>query len=282
VIFSGNPQLQAQSLRDYRGGGGHIALQRALDIALALMKPVPAYGSREILFVTGSLSTADGAELLKTGEELKKERVRTSVVSLSAEVYAFKMLAHMTGGTFAVATDKEHFNKLIQAQLEPVPVELERAATARRTWIRMGFPRASSETLSYCSCHPKALVTAGYLCPRCDAKYCELPTDCRVCSTTLASAPLLARTYHHLFPVPVYPEVEVMGDRASAPDVQCFSCSTMVQLQDALVSQCPRCERHFCFECDMFIHTKLYNCPGCLCGNISGTSLTNLAARALK
>lgn len=26
---------------------------------------------------------------------------------------------------------------------------------------------------------------------------------------------------------------------------------------------CPRCRQHFCFDCDLYIHESLHNCPGC-------------------
>ena len=39
------------------------------------------------------------------------------------------------------------------------------------------------------------------------ARMCGLPSDCRVCGTTLVSSPHLARSYHHLFPVPPFKEV---------------------------------------------------------------------------
>ena len=35
-------------------------------------------------------------------------------------------------------------------------------------------------------------------------RYCELPVECRGCGLTLVSAPHLARSYHHLFPLPIF------------------------------------------------------------------------------
>jgi transcription initiation factor TFIIH subunit 2 len=28
--------------------------------------------------------------------------------------------------------------------------------------------------------------------------------------------------------------------------------------------QCPNCKNWFCFDCDLFIHESLHNCPGCI------------------
>ena len=41
---------------------------------------------------------------------------------------------------------------------------------------------------------------------QCNAKYCELPVECKSCGLTLVSAPHLARSYHHLFPLPPFIE----------------------------------------------------------------------------
>ena len=35
-------------------------------------------------------------------------------------------------------------------------------------------------------------------------RYCELPVECRGCGLTLVSAPHLARSYHHLFPLLIF------------------------------------------------------------------------------
>ena len=53
------------------------------------------------------------------------------------------------------------------------------------------------------------LVTASYICPRCYTRCIELPTQCSVCRLQLSSSTHLARSYHHLFPVPNYTEVTV-------------------------------------------------------------------------
>jgi len=60
----------------------------------------------------------------------------------------------------------------------------------------------------------------GYLCPQCGSKYCELPVECRACGLTLVSAPHLARSYHHLFPIDNFDEVELKDSGESI----CFAC----------------------------------------------------------
>ncbi len=53
------------------------------------------------------------------------------------------------------------------------------------------------------------MIAAGsYTCPRCKARIQELPSQCHVCQLVLISSPHLARSYHHLFPVKLYVELE--------------------------------------------------------------------------
>lgn len=60
----------------------------------------------------------------------------------------------------------------------------------------------------------------GYNCPQCGSRYCELPVECKQCGLTLVSAPHLARSYHHLFPIKPFIE------RAQVPGTpHCFACA---------------------------------------------------------
>lgn len=55
-----------------------------------------------------------------------------------------------------------------------------------------------------CACHREVRPGPHYACPRCKSRVCHLPTPCPVCNITLVSSPHLARSYHHLFPVPTF------------------------------------------------------------------------------
>jgi len=99
-------------------------------------------------------------------------------------------------------------------------------------YVKMGFPtrettavavegKNGSEgtdvavpTLVHSGGDRKIFSRTGYACPQCKAKVLELPTDCPVCGLKLVLAPHLARSFHHLFPVPAFVEVE----DAAAPD----------------------------------------------------------------
>lgn len=126
-----------------------------------------------------------------------------------------------------------------------------------------------------------------------------------MCGLTLISSPHLARSYHHLFPVPPFVEVpqdsltaaaataissvswyEPGGSSSSAAaaggsnsssgvGVYCYGCLKGLGSQEGgsgaagtlvdLVLRCEQCRQLFCFECDAFIHESLHNCPGCEC-----------------
>lgn len=72
-----------------------------------------------------------------------------------------------------------------------------------------------------------AFARTGYVCPRCRSRCSDLPSDCAVCGLRLILAPHLARTFHHLFPVRPFEEldeaevlvnIDTNGD-ATMPDV---------------------------------------------------------------
>jgi transcription initiation factor TFIIH subunit 2 len=74
--------------------------------------------------------------------------------------------------------------------------------------MMMGFPTRLPDASppSLCVCHAE-MRSQGFLCPRCMSKLCDVPTDCDVCGLMVVSAPHLARSYHHLFPVKPYEAV---------------------------------------------------------------------------
>jgi len=87
----------------------------------------------------------------------------------------------------------------------------------------------------------------------------EVPAECVLCELSLVTSPHLARSYHHLFPIPLFSEVptESVGGRT------CAGCFTAFAGAVDLALRCVRCGEFFCFECDAFIHESLHNCPGC-------------------
>lgn len=76
------------------------------------------------------------------------------------------------------------------------------AANPAADLMMMGFPTRLPESSqpTLCVCHSE-LKSQGFLCPRCQSKVCDVPTDCDICGLMIVSSPHLARSYHHLFPV---------------------------------------------------------------------------------
>lgn len=69
-----------------------------------------------------------------------------------------------------------------------------------------------------------------------------------------------------------------MGDPACGGDgggdsVRCYAClrdlgpvlqaGRASQAAAPMVLFCPVCRHVFCFECDLYVHESLHNCPGC-------------------
>eukprot|EP00501_MAST-03F_sp_TOSAG23-6_P000522 GSMAST32.ASY1.ANO1.536.1 assembled CDS len=258
---------------------GEFSLQNSLELALNQLRPLPSYGSKEIIVVHGALATTDPSDIFSTIKSLKKHRVRCSIVSLASEVYAFKQCALITNGLYGVSLNKTHFKELLGAHNTPPALILDSVGTH---FIRMGFPeRRVDNYKSLCICHQE-FKYEGYFCPRCRTKVCELPTECRLCGLNLVSSSHLARSYHHLFPVEPFNEVNYPSLQSSIdPDnakkkskndknndfvqKQCFSCLKILNPNETIQLQCPDCLHLFCFDCDLFVHESLHNCPGCMC-----------------
>lgn len=130
---------------------------------------------------------------------------------------------------------------------------------------------------------------------------------CHVCGLPLVSSPHLAASYHHLFPVPAFSEVEPQQlDRLQADSnntncsssssstpwhepggaggwrpLHCYAClrplvwsgsssgcgaaAAAAGVAAGIVLRCDRCLQLYCFDCDVFVHDVLHNCPGCEC-----------------
>ena len=114
-------------------------------------------------------------------------------------------------GQFGVALNEGHFKDLMfQSVPPPVQRAVSRAAGGSAgnppaDLMMMGFPTRLPDTSppSLCVCHSE-IKSEGFLCPRCLAKVCDVPTDCDICGLTIVSSPHLARSYHHLFPVKTF------------------------------------------------------------------------------
>ncbi|KAE8806048.1 general transcription factor IIH subunit 2 [Hordeum vulgare] len=261
--IGGSPESQINALMGKLECSGDSSLQNALELVHGYLNQIPSYGHKEVLFLYSALNTCDPGDIMETIEKCKKSKVRCSVIGLAAEIFICKHLCEETGGSYTVALDESHFKELLLEHAPPPPAIAEYAAA---NLIKMGFPQRGAEDLiSICSCHKKIKSGAeGYICPRCKVNVCELPTECRTCGLTLVSSPHLARSYHHLFPVSPFDEVTFkLGQKGGQ---NCFGCQqSLINTggQSNIHVRCPKCNHHFCFDCDIYIHESLHNCPGC-------------------
>ncbi|XP_076800296.1 general transcription factor IIH subunit 2-like [Clavelina lepadiformis] len=243
---------------------GEPSLQNSLELAEKTLKNMPSHTSREVVVIMGSLTSCDPSPIYDTIEHIKMQKIRCSVIGLSAEVHICRHLANETGGTFGVILDQTHFVDLLNDHIDPPS-----GMATESSLIKMGFPQHipphENGKVSMCM-STKQFSVGGYYCPQCQSKYSELPVQCEVCSLTLVSAPHLARSYHHLFPLPQFSEIQYaryvhQGGR----EQNCFSCLKNLQKgSESSVHQCNKCKTIFCLDCNVFMHVTLHCCPGCI------------------
>ncbi|KAJ1919176.1 hypothetical protein H4219_002123 [Mycoemilia scoparia] len=294
--LSGNPMDHIKQLSDkkVKDLSGDPSIQNALDMAIDSLKHTPTHGSREVIAIFGSLTTCDPGDISKTTEQLKKNKIRVSMVHLAAEVFIFKQLCMQTKGHFSVALNEDHFGDIFLESIPPPPAVVDEKINSLQNsnmLVMMGFPKRLKDSVvpTHCVCHHN-LTFNGYQCPQCKSKVCSLPNNCDVCALALVSSPHLARSYHHLFPCPNFEQI----DDSKAPNnlvlaETCYGCLSPLSLpvqkeqptknketskgskQTHMVQvmgptyryKCPKCQKQFCIECDIFIHENLHNCPGC-------------------
>ncbi|GBM51977.1 General transcription factor IIH subunit 2 [Araneus ventricosus] len=263
--LAGNPKQHISVLQNSAKMkcSGEPSLQNALELAMQTLRFMPTHTSREILVIFGSLTTCDPGDIYETVDSLVSHNIRCSVVGLAAELVVCRKITKATQGSYNVVIDDSHYQELLYDQVSPPAA----TSSTESSLIRMGFPYHQSKSEgkpSMCMCHLDSKMphegfgTDGYYCPQCNSKYCELPVECKACGLTLVSAPHLARSFHHLFPLDCFNEVAVAS---LEPGKYCYGCLTTFTEQT--VYQCSVCKNYFCLECDLFIHDSLHTCPGC-------------------
>ncbi|GAB5566936.1 general transcription factor IIH subunit 2 [Prionailurus iriomotensis] len=142
--------------------------------------------------------------------------------------------------TYHVILDESHYKELLTHHVSPPPA----SSGSECSLIRMAWHLDSNTE--------PGLTLGGYFCPQCRAKYCELPVECKICGLTLVSAPHLARSYHHLFPLDAFQEIpleEHNGERF------CYGCQG--ELKDQHKSMFVLCAKMFSVWTVMFLFTIL-------------------------
>ena len=239
-----------------------------------------------MLIIYGALLSSDPGDIHQTISNLITDRIRVSVVGLSAQVAICADLCSRTNAgddsQYNVAMDEVHYRELFLAATTPPVTRTQEQSTA--SLLMMGFPSrtlAPEGSISYCACH-NTPFREGYACTRCSTRVCRLPAECPACGLTLILSTHLARSYHHLFPLRNWAEVSWAD---AARSTACFACQCPFpsppkahapdrggreepRPQVKGVSEsgryaCEVCGNHFCIDCDVFAHEVVHNCPGC-------------------
>uniref|UniRef100_A0A8B9KSX5 General transcription factor IIH subunit n=1 Tax=Astyanax mexicanus TaxID=7994 RepID=A0A8B9KSX5_ASTMX len=250
---AGNPKKHVAALKKAVGSTclGEPSLYNALNIAMQTLKHMPGHTSREILIIFSSLTTCDPANIYELIKTLKELKIRVSVIGLSAEVRVCTILTRETGGSYNVILDESHFKELLMLHVKPPPA----SSSSECSLIRMGFPQHIIASVSDQDAKPSFSMSLYTLYCMRTRRGLRLFALC----LTLVSAPHLARSFHHLFPLDAFQESpleEHTGDRF------CQACQG--ELKDKSVFTCPACSSVFCTECDLFIHDTLHCCPACI------------------
>nr|XP_020454876.1 general transcription factor IIH subunit 2-like isoform X2 [Monopterus albus] len=220
---------------------GEPSLYNSLSLAIQTLKHMPGHTSREILIILSSLTTCDPSNIYEIIKTLKSLKIRVSVIGLSAEVRVCTVLTRETGGLYHVILDESHFKELLMLHIKPPPA----SSSSECSLIRMGFPQ-----------HTVASLTDQDAKPSFSMSHLDSSSGPGL---TLVSAPHLARSFHHLFPLQPFVESsveELQGNRF------CQACQG--ELKDKNIFTCPSCHSVFCVECDLFVHDSLHCCPCCI------------------
>lgn len=201
-----------------------------------------------IVIMSALATCDPGDILGETLPRLLHAGIRMSTVALQSEVHICKKLADATGGVAGVCLNTGHLRDLVMSHAIPPPVNAserdandgEEGGNHMNTceFVEMGFPSREGGDVPMLvhnsggstkdrngdggvgfainlatadDRRSNRLITfarTGYVCPRCQSRCSDLPSDCAVCGLRLILAPHLARTFHHLFPVRPFEELD--------------------------------------------------------------------------
>jgi transcription initiation factor TFIIH subunit 2 len=210
--LSGHARSHLQSIQNLYRADGLASLQNLISLTIRVLKYVPNYGSKELLILFHSISTCDPGDIYETLSEAKAAGLRISLVCTSAEVFVCRQLATLTNGECTVALDAQHLHQLLMHHIVPPPSVQSNQEQNSAKNIAMGFPRLllsqSDPVLGFEAGSNSGTrlhwLSTCYECPRCHTRTSDLPSQCAVCMLQLNSSSHIARSAHHLFPVPTF------------------------------------------------------------------------------
>ncbi|UKZ62883.1 uncharacterized protein TrAtP1_004115 [Trichoderma atroviride] len=142
--MGGNPAEHLERLRDLEGQDpqGNPSLQNALEMCRGALFHAPSHGTREVLIIYGALLSSDPGDIHDTIGNLIADRIRVSVVGLSAQVAICAELCSRTNAgdesQYNVAMDETHYRELFLAATTPPVNRTKEQSTS--SLLMMGFP----------------------------------------------------------------------------------------------------------------------------------------------
>ncbi len=284
--ISSTASIHLDAVESLRAGEGEASLQNGLELIRYFIHSVPSYSTKEVLILSSSLSSCDAGDIYQTIDSVINADIRVSIISLAAETYICKKIATMTHGLYSVALDAEHLSATVKKFLTPLPSLKNSSEDGDATddvddkcyMIKMGFPsqtktqsqlhamsrKLNANSSAKISLHAdtEKIELEGFICPQCKSVASRIPSKCKICGLNLISAAHLARTYHHLFPVAKF--IEIDSELASQiEDMICCGCGLEINMyENDAVFRCSQCDKLICDVCEAYIHETLY-CHDC-------------------
>eukprot|EP00917_Polyrhabdina_sp_WS-2016_P032949 GHVP01070244.1.p1 GENE.GHVP01070244.1~~GHVP01070244.1.p1 ORF type:complete len:417 (+),score=58.43 GHVP01070244.1:286-1536(+) len=221
--FSSSPQDIVAALDQFKlnnGCKGFISLYNVVDRIRKLFNTAMSNGTKEVLFINGSLRTCDpSGDIEGSIKDLGRSGVVCFVVSLAPQMRIIQFLCEHTNGWLKVPLDKESFECAVMSVLLPPPL----ARTSNPgICVKMAFPTLIKRTtVSLCLCHSRPGFKA-FVCPKCLAQCCSIPCKCPACGIHLISPTDLTRTAPFVSSVPPFNVIEI--DQITDPQTEPPAC----------------------------------------------------------
>lgn len=245
-----------ESIKKEVGEGleGSPSLQKGLQIGHDLLCDKPPYGTREIFILYGSIRTCDKLNILHTVESIIKNNIHVNCISIAPEMYILKHICEKTNGIYKICFDETGLHKEITNYSE-TPLWMK---GMQPQLIHICFPvKTKISTQILCACHT-SLHTETYVCNFCNSNTCKIPSKCKICGIYLISMQDLSHVSNTLQESPIFEQIDIKEETKL---LVCSSCNEEITKK---ASQCVKCKNFFCFECDVYIHEDLNQCPFCI------------------